>query len=240
MTVLIVILCILLVLFLLLQIRVGAEAEYSEDGFAVSAKIAGRKILLFPRPKKTRSQKEKAEAKKQKKQEKKARKAEKKAEKQRRKGGKKPPKPEEEPAPEKKGGTVGLVLQLLPVAVQALGALKRRIRIDPLTVHFTAGCTDAADTAILYGRSSGAAGVVVALLEENFDVRHRDVTIDMDFLSGESVIFVRAGISIKIGQILYLAVRYGLACLIVFLKRNRKPKAEKTAGADGTKQKKST
>lgn len=234
MTALIVILCILLVLFLALQIRIGAEAEYSEDGFSVSAKVAGKIIPLFPRPKKTRSQKEKAEAKKQRQKEKKALKAEKKARKQQRKAEKNPPEPKEAEKPKKKGGMVELVLQLLPVAVQALGALKRRIRIDPLAVHFTAGCTDAADTAILYGRSSGAAGVVVALLEENFDVRHRDVTVDMDFLSGESVIYIRAGLSIKIGQILYLALRYGIACLLVFLKRNSAgKKAETAAGADG-------
>ena len=200
MTALIVILIILLLIVVLLQIRVGAVVEYSEEGFEASAKVAGKKIRIFPRPKKTRSQKEKAEKKKKKK------------------------KPKKEEAPKKKGGMVELVIQLIPIIGSALGALKKRIRIDPLTVHFTAGCEDAADTALLYGSSSGVAGVVVALMEENFDVREREVTIDMDFLAGHSTIYIRAGVSIKIGQVLYLAIRYGVACLKVYLKKNKKDK----------------
>lgn len=215
MTALIVILIILLLIVVLLQIRVGAVVEYSEEGFEASAKVAGKKIRIFPRPKKTRSQKEKAEKKKQKKKEKKQKKAEKK---------KKKKKPKKEEAPKKKGGMVELVIQLIPIIGSALGALKKRIRIDPLTVHFTAGCEDAADTALLYGSSSGVAGVVVALMEENFDVREREVTIDMDFLAGHSTIYIRAGVSIKIGQVLYLAIRYGVACLKVYLKKNKKDK----------------
>lgn len=240
MTALILILIILVLLVVLFQLRIGAEVEYGEAGIRVTAKLAGRPVLLFPRPEKTRTQKEKEAEKARRKAAKKEKKAAKKAEKQRRKAAKQPPKPQPEEQPKKKGGTVELVLALLPVVVQALGALKKRIRIDPLTVHYTAGCVDAADTALLYGRSSGAAGIVVALLEENFDVRRRDVTVDLDFLAGRSVIYVNAGISIKVGQVLYLAVRYGLACLKVFLQKRKSsgkkaaPKGNQT-GADAAK-----
>ncbi len=77
-------------------------------------------------------------------------------------------------------------------------------------MHYTVACGDAADTALLYTKTGGAAGIISALLEENFDVRHRKVTVDMDFLSATSTVYICAGISIRIGQVLYLAVRYGL------------------------------
>lgn len=221
----IIILALVLVILLLLQVRLGAEVEYGEEGFRAWVKILGKDILLFPKPKKTRTQQEKDRVKAEKKAAKKAAKAAKKEEKAK----KKPPKdkPEE---PEKKGGKAELILALLPVAVQALGALKKRIRIDPLRVRYTAGCPDAADTALLYAKASGGAGVVVALLEEGFDVRRREVSVEMDFLAGHSTIYLRAGVSIKVGQVLYLAIRYGIACIKVYMKKQRE-KAEKESPA---------
>lgn len=232
----IIILAVALVIFLLLQVRLGAEVEYGEEGFRAWVKLLGKAILLFPKPQKTRTQQEKERLKAEKKAAKKARKAAKKEEKQRRKAEKEKKKPDEEKPeePEKKGGKAELILALLPVAVQALGALKKRIRIDPLRVRYTAGCPDAADTALLYAKASGGAGVVVALLEEGFDVRRREVSVEMDFLAGHSTIYLRAGVSIKVGQVLYLAIRYGIACIKVYMKKQRE-KAERENSAQSRK-----
>ncbi len=233
MNILVVILILLLLLAGILLIRIGAEVVYDQDGVSLWVKIAGGKLTILPKKPKTRSQLAKAEEKKQKKQKKKQAKAEKKKRKEeekKRKAQKKHSNDEaaQEEASGKKGGTVELVLALLPILVRALGALKRRIRLDPLEVHYTAACADAADTALLYTKTGGAAGIISALLEENFDVRHRKVTVDMDFLSATSTVYIRAGISIRIGQVLYLAVRYGLACLKVYLQKRKSASKAKT------------
>lgn len=222
----IILLILVLVFFLIGQIRVGGRVEYSQEGVKAWLRIHGVPILLFPRPKKKPKpgDEEKAAEKKRRKAEKAAKKKAKKA----KKGGEKKPETQEKP-PEKKGGTVQLVLQLLPVVVEALGALKRRIRIDLLVVHYVAGGEDAAKTALTYGKVSGAAGVILALLNNNFKVKKQEVTMDVNFLAERATVYLDAALSIKIGQILYLGVRYGIACLRVFLRHRKEGQpAEKT------------
>ncbi len=225
MVALVVLLVLLLLLIGVLQIRVGAEVTYDQSGVVAKVKIAGHSIVLFPRPKKTRSQLSKDKEKAEKKKAKKEKQAQKKALKKQRKLEKNPKPPEpEKPLKEKVGGAVDLVLSFLPIVVQALGALKRKIRINPLEIHLVASCPDAADTAVLYGKSYGAIGTILPLFEENFDVRNREITIDMDFLAGKTTIFIRAGLSFKVGQLLYIALRYGLAALKVFLQKKKQAK----------------
>jgi hypothetical protein len=108
------------------------------------------------------------------------------------------------------------------VAIQALGGLKKRIRIDRLIVHYVAGGTDAAQVAISYGKLSAGAAGIVALLNNNFKVKRQEITMDVNFLAESPTIYLDAGLSLTVGQILYLAVRYGIASLKVFLRQRRK------------------
>jgi hypothetical protein len=224
MTLVLVLLGILLLLILVGQIRLGGRVEYSQEGVKAWVRVCGISKQLFPKPTLTRSQEAKAAEKKRKKEEKAARKKEAKAKKK-----EKAPKPEGEPK-KKSGGSLELVRQLLPVVIQALGALKRRIRIDRLIVHYVAGGTDAAQVAISYGKLSAGAAGVVALLDNNFKVKRQEVTMDVNFLAESPTIYLDAGLSLTVGQILYLAVRYGIASLKVFLRQRRKQKSpqEKT------------
>ncbi len=213
----IILLLILLILFLLGQIRVGGRVEYSQEGMKAWLRIHGVPVLLYPGPKpgdgaKAAEKKRRKEEKAAKKRAKKAKKEESKLE-------------TEEEQPKKMGGTAQLVLQLLPVVVEALGALKRRIRIDRLVVHYTAGGDDAAKVALTYGKLSGAAGIIVALLNNHFQVKRQDVTMDVNFLAEKSTVYLDAELSLKTGQILYLAVRYGFACLKMFFRQRKKQKA---------------
>ncbi len=218
----IILLMILLLLFLIGQIRVGGRAEYSQEGVKAWIRIHSVPVLLFPRPKKKPGDEAKAERKKRRRAEKAAKKKAKKTKKAEKAG--KKPEPEEE-QPQKKGGAVQLVLQLLPVAAEALGALKRRIRIDRLVVHYIAGGDDAAKVALTYGKMSGGAGMIMALLNNNFQVKKQEVTVDVDFLAEKATVYLDAGISIKIGQICYLGVRYGIASLKVFMRHRKQQKA---------------
>lgn len=213
----IILLIVLLILFLIGQIRVGGQVEYTQEGVKAWLRIHGVPILLYPRPgkKEKPGDQEKAARKKRRKEEKAAKRKAKKA----KKGGE-AAENGEEPS-EKRGGAAELVLQLLPVLLEALGALKKRIRVDLLVVRYTAGGEDAAKTALNYGRVSGGAGVIVALLNNNFKVKKQQITMDVDFLAERSTVYLDLGLSIKIGQLLYLGARYGAACLKVFLRRRK-------------------
>lgn len=216
----IILLAIFLLLFLIGQIRVGGRVEYSQEGLKAWLRIHGLPVLLYPRPKKARGPEDEAKA------EKKRRRREEKAARKRAKKAKKgEAEPETREQPRKKGGGVQLVLRLLPVGVEALGALKKRIRIDRLTLHYTAGGDDAAKTALTYGKLSGAAGMIVALLDNSFQVKQQEITMDVDFLAEKATVYLDVGLSIKIGQILYLGLRYGAASLKVFMKHRKGQKA---------------
>jgi hypothetical protein len=194
--------------------------EYSQEGVTAWIRICGISKQLFPKPTLTRSQEEKAAEKKRKKEEKARRKKEAKAKKSSQKKEKTPK--TEEKTEKKPGGSLELVRGLLPVVIQALGALKKRIRIDRLIVHYVAGGTDAAQVAISYGKLSAGAAGVVALLDNNFKVKRQEITMDVNFLAESPTIYLDAGLSLTVGQILYLAVRYGIASLKVFLRQRRK------------------
>jgi hypothetical protein len=220
MTLVLVLLGIVLLLFLIGQIRLGGRVEYSQEGVTAWIRICGISKQLFPKPTLTRSQEEKAAEKKRKKEEKARRKKEAKAKKSSQKKEKTPK--TEEKTEKRPGGSLELVRGLLPVIIQALGALKKRIRIDRLIVHYVAGGTDAAQVAISYGKLSAGAAGIVALLNNNFKVKRQEVTMDVNFLAESPTIYLDAGLSLTVGQILYLAVRYGIASLKVFLRQRRK------------------
>jgi hypothetical protein len=219
MTLVLVLLGIVLLLFLIGQIRLGGRVEYSQEGVTAWIRICGISKQLFPKPTLTRSQEEKAAEKKRKKEEKARRKKEAKAKKS---SEKKKTTESQEKTEKKPGGSLELVRGLLPVIIQALGGLKKRIRIDRLIVHYVAGGTDAAQVAISYGKLSAGAAGIVALLDNNFKVKRQEVTMDVNFLAESPTIYLDAGLSLTVGQILYLAVRYGIASLKVFLRQRRK------------------
>lgn len=206
------------VLALVALIPIGCRVEYAQPGVKAWARICGVPILLFPREKKSPEDGRK-------KKEKKGKKAKKKKEKQ----------PDGQSS--KQGGTVKLVLSLLPIAVEALGALKKRIRIDNLEAHYVAGGEDAAQVALSYGKISGGAGAVLAILNQNFKVKRQEVTVDVNFLAEEATIYLDAALSIRVGQVVYLAVRYGVASLRVFL---RHKKAQKASAAQKTERQEET
>jgi hypothetical protein len=220
MTLVLVLLGIVLLLILVGQIRLGGRVEYSQEGVTAWIRICGISKQLFPKLTLTRSQEEKAAEKKRKKEEKARRKKEAKAKKSSQKKEKTPK--TEEKTEKRPGGSLELVRGLLPVIIQALGALKKRIRIDRLIVHYVAGGTDAAQVAISYGKLSAGAAGIVALLNNNFKVKRQEVTMDVNFLAESPTIYLDAGLSLTVGQILYLAVRYGIASLKVFLRQRRK------------------
>ncbi len=203
MTALKVLLVILLVLFLLGRIRVGGSGEYSQEGVFVRVRVGAFRFQVFPLKgeKKEKAPKEPEEKKK------------------------KPPQEPEEPAA-KKGGTLGLVKALLPLACEAAGELKERIRIDKLLLDFVAGGLDPANTAMLFGYSNGAVGMLLPLFEHNFNVKERRVRTAMDFTAKEPTVYIYAAFSARIGQLVSFALRFGLKFLKIYMTYKKQQKAQ--------------
>jgi len=225
MTFLRVLLIILAVLWLLGRIRLGGWVRYDENGLAVKVLAGPLRFTVFPR--KPLSEAEKAarkarEGKKRAKQEaKKARAEARKAKKKARRGEKRPGE-----EPEKKGGALPPLLDLLPLAAEAAGGLKRRIRIDELTVHLTWAAEEPAQAALGFGRANAVMGMIWPLLDHNFDVKKHDLGVQVDFNRSSPDVMCRAALTMRLGQLLGFGLRLGCKLLAVW-SRSRKGSVEK-------------
>ena len=192
-------LAVLVVLILLaFVLRLGVLACYEENGPWVKIRVGPKDIQVFPMVKDPTK-----EAKKQKKKEAKAaKKAEKKAKK-----AQKPPKPKvKRPV----GGLLELVWDLLPVVQNAVSRFRHKLRIDDLTLDVTWAEEDPADAAIHYGYGWAAAEAILSFLEANFVIKNRQVTVDIDFLADKPRVYIRAGLSLTLAQILGIGLRTGV------------------------------
>lgn len=204
----VILLCILIALFLIGQIRVGCKAVYDQNGIHVYVRAAAFHIKVFPLKKKTK--KEKPAKKKKANKPKKEKKA-------------------KEPVPlqDKIGGALGYIQSLLPVLLKAVGYFLKKLQIDTLHLYLTAGSSDPADAAMVYGNASAALGALWYPLTEAFDVKDGYAKVDLDFNSEQMKLSAAAALSIKIGQIVWLAVYFGIWTLVRFLRERKRQKNDK-------------
>lgn len=198
MTFLKVLLIILLVLWLISLIRIGGRVRYGQEGLFVTALAGPLRIRLLPMKKPGKKKKPKKEKKPKKK-----------------------PK-EKKPRPEGQPGTLARLMQVLPVAAQAAGRLKRKIRIDDLELSLIWGGADAASIALGYGRANAALGMLWPLLDHNFKVKRHAFQVELDYGRTEPAVELTAAVTITIGQITALSVHYGVKALVVWI-RSGKP-----------------
>lgn len=221
MTFLRVLLIVLVVLWLLGRIRLGGWVRYDGDGLAVKVLAGPLRFTVFPQ--KPLSEAEKA-ARKAREEKRRAKKEAKKAKAEARKAKKKAKRGEKEP--EKKGGALPPLLDLLPLAAEAAGGLKRRIRIDELTVHLTWGAEDPAQAALGFGRANAVMGMIWPLLDHNFEVKKHDLGVQVDFNRSSPAVMCRAALTMRLGQLLSFGLRLGFKLLAVW-SRSRKGSVEK-------------
>lgn len=189
-----ILLIILVALWLILQFRFGAKARYAPDGMTVRLLLGPFHLQVVP-SKKDKKPKTAKEAK---------------------------PKKERKSAPEEslegeedKPGTLSRLMKLLPVIAEAAGALKRKIRIDDLYLSVIWGSgEDAASAAIGFGRANAAIGMIWPLLDHNFKVKNSTFHTDVNYGASAPVVVAEATVTLTIGQLLSLVIRYGLKVLI--------------------------
>lgn len=202
----------LAILTLLAILPLGASVLYDEDGPRVRVLAGPVKIQVFPMKKKPKKDKPKKEKPK-----------------------KEPKKPaqaageEKKPFPKPKtGGSWTDFLPLVQVALDLLNDLRRKLRVNELKLHLTMAGDDPCDLAINYGRMNASLAALIAQLERVLVIKKRDVHIDCDFTASETVILARLDLTITLGRILSIAVRYGVRGLTTFLKI----KKQREGGAD--------
>jgi len=194
---------VLAVLALLAFLRVGVRASYSEEGFALRAKVGPVWIGILPKkagggkkPKKPRKKKKKKE-------------------------------PEKE---EKKGGPVETIRRFLPPVTDTLGRLRRKLRVDSLTVRYLSASDDPFDAAVNYGRASAAMAALSPALDNFFNIRRRDIRADACMEGGGDKIFADIRLTIAVWEIVYVG------CGMLPVLKKQKSAAQEPSGPAGEKE----
>ncbi|MBE6975245.1 MAG: DUF2953 domain-containing protein [Ruminococcaceae bacterium] len=118
---------------------------------------------------------------------------------------------------EKKPGKWTDFLPLVRTALDFLGEFRRKLRVKVLEVKVTMAGDDPCDLATNYGRAWAALGNLWPRLERLFVIKKRDVQIQCDFTATETVIYARLDLTITLGRLLSLAVRYGIRAIREYL-----------------------
>lgn len=193
-----VLLLVVAVIWLLLQIRVGAKGRYGPEGVSAALKIGPFRVQMLPSDASHEKKRKKSAAHQENK--------------------------EDKPADEKPG-TLSRLMKILPIIAEAAGALLRKIRIDDFYLSVVWGAEgDPAAASIGYGRANAAIGMIWPLIDHNFKVKKSAFHVDVDYSAEGPVVVVNAAATLTIGQLLSLAIRYGIKALISWDRSGRSHK----------------
>ena len=203
----------LAVLILIGFLPVGVRIRYNSEGARVLLILGPVKITLVPAKKKEKKpQKEKKKA-------------------QVPKEGRLPTDPPPAPREKKKesGGPVTDFLPLVKVALNLVGEFITRLRFDNLELKLIMAGDDKCALATNYGRAWAALGNLLPLLDNVLNIKKRNLEIECDFVAAQTTVIAAADITITIGRILNLLVRYGWRAVkeFIILKNKRKGGATK-------------
>ena len=208
---------IVLIVFCINMIRIGADVAYENGEFRLAAKVAGIRLQLIP--KEDREEKPKKE-KKPKKKKKEKKKKEKKQE-------------EGEEQPKKKSLPLGMNLEELFDAAKAIlghiARFPRKFLIDHFKLHVVMAGIDPYDTARQFGWLNEALSILHPLAQKGFRVRNSDVRTEIDFVRDRIGVEFAMGLTIRIGQIVGLLNAIIISAVKVVIRSKRRQKKERKA-----------
>ena len=190
-------------------VPLGVRLRYDEDGPLAAVLLGRLPIVLYPLPgwlKKLTSREKKDGEKKPKKEKPKK---------------EKPPKDTVGEGPQ--GGSWKKFLPLVRLGLHFLGDFRRKLRVNRLVLRLTLAGDDPCDLAVNYGRAWAAVGNLLAAMQRTFVIQKRDVEVQCDFLGEETKVVFAMDLTITLGRILGLLVKYGIRAVAILLKmKNQK------------------
>ena len=203
-----------MIVFLLAILPLGASVKYNSDGPLVRIIAGPIRFKVFPVKKKEKKEK-KPKEKKQKK------------EKPKTDGQQTMEKSKEEK--KEKGGSLLDFLPLVRVGLDLLNDFRWKLRLNRLELKLIMAGDDPADLGMNYGKAWAAVGNLVPMLERNFVIKKKDIEVECDFTTSETLIVARLDITITLGRLLALVVVYGIRGLREYMniKKNKKGGAVK-------------
>lgn len=169
------------VLAVLAIVPLGIKAQYNAEGFTADLITGPVRIRLFPVAKREKGSSETQRA------------------------SQKPAKP----ANAAKGGSITDFIPLLQTALELLNDFRKKLRIDVLQLKLILGSDDPCDLSLNYGRGWAVLGNLMPLLECAFTIKKRNLEVECDYTSDITTVLARADLTITLGRLLVLLIRYG-------------------------------
>ena len=202
----------LAILFLLAILPLGVSVIYDAGGPLIRVVAGPIKLKVFPgkkkdpdAPPKEKKKKKKAEVKKS--EEKKAVKS----------------------TNKKKGGPISDFFPFVTLAFDFLLDFRNKLRVNCLELKIIMAGGDPADLGIKYGKAWAAIGNLWPRLETWFVIKKRDVEVECDFVGSDTSIYARLDLTITLGRLLSLVVRYAIRAVKEYFNFRKKRKGGITA-----------
>ena len=180
---------IVLIIFLICQIRVGADIAYTGGNLRISAKFCGLLLQIYPRKASKPKEEKKAEPEKEQKPPKE----------------KKPKRDKKKKKKEKSGPGLMIsgdeILELLKKVLEGLGKFSRGFHVDRFKLHWIIALRDPSDTARLFGFVNSSLCSLAPVCAERFPCSDVDVWTDVDFTSAQMKLDFGIAVVLRIGAV---------------------------------------
>lgn len=204
------------IVLLLAVLPLGVRLRYNSEGMVLKIIAGPVKITLLPRPPKKKKEKKKKEKKSAV------------APAAEEENLPKPPQPPKAPREKKpkgeKGGSLLDFLPLVKTALDFLGDFRRKLRLDNLYLRLILAGDDPCNLAVNYGRAWAAVGNLLPQLEKWFVIKKRDIEVECDFETSETLVIAHLDLTITLGSLLAAVVKFAVRALIEYLKLRKKRK----------------
>ena len=194
-----------LLLLILLFVPVGVHVKYAEAGFCLSAKISRFEFKLLPRENKEKPDTLKPTEKKEAKPEK------------------------EKPVKEKKSFPFNFeeLLALAKKAIRSLGKFGK-LTVHKFMLHYIAAGDDPYKTAVSYNYVNAALSSLAPVCVQCFRVKDDvDVWTNVDFTREKMLIEAEASVTLRLIQLLHVALVFAFSALGIFIKNRLRLRREK-------------
>lgn len=197
----------LVILFLLAILPLGVSVIYDSDGPLVRVIAGPVKVKVFPLKKKDPDKPAKEKKVKKKKE---------------KTGDKEKTKSPATPGEKIKGGPISDFFPFVTLVWDFLVDFRNKLRVDRLELKLIMAGGDPADLAINYGKAWAALGNLWPRLETWFVIKKRDVEVECDFEGTQTTVAARLDLTMTLGRILALVVRYAIRALKEYLNFRKK------------------
>ena len=175
----------------------GVSAKYDAAGPLVRLIAGPVRLTVYPSGKEKKPKKEESKEVKKK------------------SAGTAPKKPREE---KKSGGKLTDFLPLVETALALLNDFRKKLRVNRLELKIIMAADDPCDLAVNYGKAWAALGNLMPRLEQFLVIKKRDLEVECDFTADQTTVYARMDVTLTLGRLVYLAVRYGVRALKQFIK----------------------